>query len=123
MALVANICERLRTAVVAALVFAFLTASLPTAHTLPCPDPANTQTVSASANVDGVLVHAGYHGSGKRTDRSLDQCCQKYCLKCFSLVPPAALFDGAPVVRDHALPIETQSAGISVHPSHGPPRS
>uniref|UniRef100_Q11BH7 Uncharacterized protein n=1 Tax=Chelativorans sp. (strain BNC1) TaxID=266779 RepID=Q11BH7_CHESB len=123
MTLVANISGRLKTAVVAAFVFALLAASLSAAHALPCLDLTNAQSVSASGKADGVAAHANLHGSSKRTDRSIDRCCQKSCATCLSVVRPAAPFDGITVARDHSSPIEIQSAGISVGPPHRPPRT
>ena len=124
MTLLANIFGRLRRVVAAAMMFAFLGASLTAAHALPCPDLTNARSASASGSIEAAAaMHTDHHDSSKNTDRISDGCCKKSCAVCVSIIPPAVGYDGVPTPPDHPLPPGTRSAGISVGPPHGPPRS
>ncbi len=123
MTLVANIFGRLRTAVMAAFVFALLTASMTAVHAMPCPDPLAASSVSLSDGAEIAAVHSEHDGGSKTADMSIDRCCQKSCAACVSVVPPVTGQSGLPTPPSHLLPAGAQSAGISVGPPHGPPRS
>lgn len=123
MVLVANILGGLRTAIVAALVFALLTASMTAVHAMPCPDPVAASSVALDDSAGLASMHSEHDGGSKTADMSIDRCCQKSCAACVSVVPPLTDQSGVPTPLDHLLPAGTQSAGISVGPPHGPPRS
>jgi hypothetical protein len=122
MMLVASILRQVRTAVIAALVFALLAASLTVTHALPCPDSVTDSGASLGSAVENAGAHSAHEGGRKAASIKIDQCCQMSCTVCVGVVPSTASEVMAPALSDHPPLAGIRLAGITAGPPHGPPR-